>query len=241
MLAVNHVLLATSVTFGGSVLLETPFFLPFIIFVVVASLLPDIDHQGSEMSKLVPVINAAFPHRGVTHSVFAVAVFGGAMYFLSQYYTYFSIILLLMGFAGLYFLEKVAHKKLFSQKSLVMTFFSEKTTDIIVRVFTGVMSVLLFMATILIWNDLYRNEILVLLVAGYALHLVGDFVTKDGIPLLWPIKSRLGLKLFRTGGVIEGVISFLLVILNGVALFHFITMFEVYSMDYWSQYIQWVV
>jgi inner membrane protein len=241
MLAMNHVLLATGVTFAGSVLLEMPFFLPFIIFVAVAALMPDIDHKGSEMSKLVPVINAAFPHRGITHSLFAVAFFGGIMYILSQYYTYFSVILLILGIAGLYFLEKVAHKKLFNEKSIVMTFFSEKTTDTIVRIFTGIMSVLLFFAMILIWNDLYRDEIIILLVLGYAFHLVGDFVTKDGIPLLWPISKRLGLKLFRTGGPIEGVISFLLIILNGVFLFHFITLFEVHSMEYWNQYIQWII
>jgi len=241
MLAVNHVLLATSITVAGSVILDRQFFLPFIVFVVVASLLPDIDHKGSEMSKLVPVINAALPHRGVTHSIFAVGLFGVLMLLLSEYYTYFSIVLLILGIAGLYFLEKVASKKLFTGGNPIMTFFSPKTTRFIVRLFTGVMSVFLFLATILIWNDLYRGEIIGLLTIGYGLHLLGDFVTKDGIPLIWPFSNKVGLKLFRTGSTVEGVIGFILVIINILAIIQFIDHFDVGQSEYWANYIQWVV
>lgn len=241
MLAPNHVLLATSITFAGSIALDRAFFLPFIVFVVVASLLPDIDHQGSEMSKLIPIINLAFPHRGVTHSVFAVIVFGVLMYLLSDYYQYFSVILGVLSVMGLYFIEKIATKKIFTQKNPLMMFFTPLTTQVIVRLFVGVMSVFLFLAMILVWNDVYRSEIVTLLVIGYAAHLLGDWVTRDGIPLLWPFRTRLGLRLFRTGGVVEGIISVGLVVINCIALWQFVTYFGVSEQEYWNNYIRWVV
>jgi hypothetical protein len=46
MLAVNHIALATATVLGASLWLEQPFWPPLILFVVVGSLLPDIDHSG---------------------------------------------------------------------------------------------------------------------------------------------------------------------------------------------------
>lgn len=41
------------------------------------------------------------------------------------------------------------------------------------------------------------------LFAGYASHLVLDALTPEGVPLLWPLRIRIGLPLVRTGGVLE--------------------------------------
>ncbi|NJS41777.1 metal-dependent hydrolase [Candidatus Gracilibacteria bacterium] len=68
MLAINHVTLATAATFGASIYFDKPFFLPFIVFVTFSSLLPDVDHPGSEVSNYFPFVNKVFKHRGVTHS-----------------------------------------------------------------------------------------------------------------------------------------------------------------------------
>lgn len=43
---------------------------------------------------------------------------------------------------------------------------------------------------------------------GYALHLAGDAITKEGVPLMWPInKTRFRFGLILTGGRLEKVVS----------------------------------
>ena len=71
MLAVNHIALATATVLGASLWLEQPFWPPLILFVVVGSLLPDIDHSGSQLGKLVPWTSILLKHRGATHSLVA--------------------------------------------------------------------------------------------------------------------------------------------------------------------------
>lgn len=44
--------------------------------------------------------------------------------------------------------------------------------------------------------------------AGYLSHIMGDFVTHGGVPLLWPIKRRFSSPLtFLTGGVFERLLG----------------------------------
>lgn len=41
---------------------------------------------------------------------------------------------------------------------------------------------------------------------GWTFHWIGDAFTKAGVPVMWPVsKKRLGLPLFRTGGMVENV------------------------------------
>lgn len=50
-------------------------------------------------------------------------------------------------------------------------------------------------------------------VAGYLSHILGDFVTHGGVPLLWPIKRRFSSPLtFLTGGVFERLLAVALVL-----------------------------
>ena len=47
------------------------------------------------------------------------------------------------------------------------------------------------------------------LLCGVASHLVGDFLTKGGIPLFWPIKFRIAFPIaFVAGGVVESVVVY---------------------------------
>ena len=50
--------------------------------------------------------------------------------------------------------------------------------------------------------------------AGFGLHLVGDFLTKEGVPWLWPLKQKFGLGLLVTGGFLEKLLGFGLWICN---------------------------
>ncbi len=63
----------------------------------------------------------------------------------------------------------------------------------------------------------------VALVLGYVLHLFGDSLTEEGIPIFWPAKYHLGIPpiralRFRAGGWAEPIVVWLLVILVGVGL-----------------------
>lgn len=63
-------------------------------------------------------------------------------------------------------------------------------------------------------------------IIGYFSHLVMDSFTKEGVPWIFPIPVRLGIPplkylRMRTGGVIENVVVFpLLIFLNGYLLYH---------------------
>jgi len=63
----------------------------------------------------------------------------------------------------------------------------------------------------------------VALVLGYILHLFGDALTEEGIPIFWPNKFHLGFPpirslRFRAGSAAEPVVVWLLVILVGAGL-----------------------
>ena len=44
--------------------------------------------------------------------------------------------------------------------------------------------------------------------AGYFSHLFLDALTPEGVPLLWPLKVKIGLPLVKTGGMIEKLVVF---------------------------------
>lgn len=57
----------------------------FLTFVVLASILPDIDHPKSKIGKKVKIIGFLFEHRGFFHSVFALMLFSiPVFYFFNQ-------------------------------------------------------------------------------------------------------------------------------------------------------------
>jgi inner membrane protein len=63
----------------------------------------------------------------------------------------------------------------------------------------------------------------VALVLGYILHLFGDSLTEEGIPIFWPNKFHLGFPpiralRFRAGSITEPIVVWLLVILVGAGL-----------------------
>ena len=217
MLAINHVTLATAITFGASLYFERPFFLPFISFVVFAALLPDIDHPGSEISRTFPFVNKLLPHRGVSHSIVGSAVFAGILYFLLGQSTILSLVLIIAALIGVRYLHKLLDKRVGQLRNFSNGFFSNKQ--------------------VLIWKEQFRLEILTLLVVGYVAHIVGDFVTKDGVPIFWPFFGKIGLKLFRTGSNVEVFIGFCLLVANSYLIYLFWQKFNLSSQDYWLYYL----
>jgi membrane-bound metal-dependent hydrolase YbcI (DUF457 family) len=237
MLAINHVTLSTAMVFGASLYLDQPFFLPFIAFVVFATLLPDIDHGGSEVSKFFPFIHHALPHRGPTHSIVGVAIFGFGLQFLLGYSTILSVILLVASLIGVYYLEKLLEKRTVQIASKTKGFFSHKQVKLILKLTSAILVIFILSLMFLIWKERFRQEIVLLLTAGFAGHLLGDFITKDGIPLLWPIKIRMGLKLFRTGSWVEGFIGAILLAVNALLIYKFWNQFDLSNLAYWHGYL----
>jgi membrane-bound metal-dependent hydrolase YbcI (DUF457 family) len=237
MLALNHVTLATASILGVSLYLDQPFFLPFIVFVVFAALLPDIDHPNSEISNFFPYFNKLFPHRQITHSFLGVGVFAGGLYFLLGYSTILSIILLVAAFIGVHFLGKLMNRRIGQLKHVSGGFFSSKQIKLAVKIFELILNGFLISLLFLIWKDRFRLEILILLVFGYAAHIVGDFVTIEGVPLFFPIKLKQGLKLFRTGGNIESFIGVVLLFVNAYLIYKFWIQFDLSSTQYWVNYL----
>lgn len=43
---------------------------------------------------------------------------------------------------------------------------------------------------------------------GYFSHLLGDILSDSGIPLLWPMQARVGVKMCSTGSVIEYIVAY---------------------------------
>ncbi len=237
MLAINHVTLATALVLGVSLYYQVPFFLPCIIFVVFAALLPDIDHPNSEISNFFPHFNRLFPHRQITHSILGVGVFAGGLYFLLGHSLVLSVLLLVAAFIGVYFLGKLMNRRIGQLKHLSGGFFSTKQIQLAVRLFEIILNVFLVSLVFLIWKERLRLEILTLLVVGYIAHIVGDFVTIEGVPLFFPIRLCQGLRLFRTGGGVESCIGVILLLINAYLLHKFWVMFDLGSINYWRGYL----
>jgi inner membrane protein len=237
MLAINHVTLSTALTFGLSLWLDKPFFLPFIIFVAFATLLPDIDHPKSEISNFFPGINKVLPHRGITHSFLGIGLYCWLLTFLIQKDSTFTISLILGSMIGVYILGKIMIAKVNEINSLTKDFFSPKQMRAVIRSFTLVLDVFLLLLLFLVWKDQFRYEIAVLLTIGYIGHVIGDFITKDGIPLFWPFKLRNGLKIFRTGGGFESFLGLILFVGNFYLGYTFFNHFALGDQAYWQHYL----
>jgi inner membrane protein len=237
MLAVNHVTLSTSIALGLSLYFDQPFFLPFIIFVAFASLLPDIDHPKSEISNFFPGINKVLPHRGITHSILGIGLYCWLLVFLIQRDSSFTISMILGAMIGVYILGKIMESKAHQLNNLTKDFFSPNQMRVVIRSFTYFLDVFLLLLILLVWKDQFRYEIAVLLTIGYIGHVIGDFITKDGIPIFWPFKYRNGLKLFKTGGGFESLLGLVLFVANFWLGYQFYLKFGLNQPVYWENYL----
>jgi membrane-bound metal-dependent hydrolase YbcI (DUF457 family) len=235
-LAINHVSLGTAAALALSVYYNQPFFLPLIIFVVFSSLLPDIDHHNSEISQLVPVINRFFGHRQFTHSILGAGVFVTLSYFIFKPSVYITYALLVCGFIGIYYLHKLLINRAHQVDNLTYNFFSYKQLVLFSNIVTITLTVMGIVTAMTIWKSLLRDQITILLVIGYIGHIFGDWITKEGVPLFWPIKKFFGLRLFKTGGRFETFLGILLFGANCYLLYLFVVQFNVLSSTYWSTY-----
>jgi membrane-bound metal-dependent hydrolase YbcI (DUF457 family) len=235
MLALNHASLAVTCALGYSLYTNTPIFLPLLIFVVFAGVMPDIDHPNSELGKYFKPVGKILPHRGVTHSFLGTAIFLGLAYFLSSTDKVVMTVLVLAALFGWNLTKKIFKTHITSWDEKTRNLISSKQTEFIFAAFSYIINTALIIVLILIWRQEYGRQIFFLLGLGYLAHLIGDFVTIEGIPLFWPIKQKFGLRLFRTGGAIESLIGFILFFTNLYLIYKFCLQFNVISPEYWSK------
>jgi inner membrane protein len=234
MLAVNHAQLGVSVVLGLSLYYNQPFFLPLIIFVVFAAVLPDIDHPNSEVGKYFKPVGKVLPHRGVTHSLLGSAIAIYAIHVLTSYDRWFTSFLVIAALLGWNLTKKIMKEHILAIDNHTKSLVSEKQTEALLGILNFIINLFLLIVLVLLWRQEYGKVIFQLISIGYLTHLIGDFVTIEGIPLFWPIKQKFGLRLFRTGGAVEGGIGFLLFCLNTYLIYEFVIKYGLTSPQYWS-------
>ena len=235
MLAINHAQLGISVVVGASLYYNMPFFLPLIIFVVFAAVLPDIDHPGSEVGKYFKPVGMVLPHRGVTHSLLGSAIVIYTIHALISYDRIFTTFLVIGALFGWNITKKILKQHILAIDGHSRSLISSKQTEIVLGLMNFIINFFLLIVLVLLWKQEYGKVIFQLISIGYLSHLIGDFVTIEGIPLLWPIKYKFGLRLFRTGGAIEGAIGFMLFCLNSYLIYQFSVKYGIFNASYWTQ------
>lgn len=238
MLAINHVSLATAGILAASIYLNESFFLPLIIFVIFAALLPDIDHRNSEVSQLIPGIHRLFGHRSFTHSILGTLVFTILAYTILKPNVYITYTLLFAGFIGIYYLHKLLLQRVEEVDRYTNGFFSRKQLALFIKIATVALIIMAIIASLTVWKDLARDQIFILLTFGYISHILGDWITKEGVPLFWPWKKYFGLRLFRTGAGFEKFFGILLALANIYLTYIFWIQFQLSERSYWEEFIR---
>lgn len=237
MLAVNHALFGATSALIASVYFDKPLFLPVLILVIFASIIPDIDHPKSELGKFFKPIAKIIPHRGITHSILGFGIF----YYLinlvfnnyNQYFTYF----LLFGcFIGVYMFEKISKKYILKIDNYSLGALKEKHSLKLLKIFTFMLYISFTIMIFLVYNNTLRPQMLFFITLGYVSHIIGDFVTIEGVPLFYPFKKKFGLKLFKVGGIIENILGYSMVIGFVYLIYQYSISNPILSFEYWTQY-----
>jgi inner membrane protein len=239
MLAVNHALFSLNSALLISVHFNIEFYLPLLILTLFSGVLPDIDHPNSELGRYFKVVGKFLPHRGITHSLLGFGIFYFVLQFLfQQSHIYFTYFLIFCSFFGLYLGRKILRKQVLRLDDITKNLISPKQANYILEVLFFILNINLIILLLLVWNNELRNQIFQLLLIGYVSHLIGDFVTKEGIPVFYPLKNKLGLKLFKTGGLIEGLLGFIMFASLFYLLYLYGQKYDFYNVDYWLKFVK---
>lgn len=162
-----------------------------------AAMLPDLDHPGASMSRALGPITGLLArlvgflsggHRQGTHSILGVAVAVAV-----------SVGVILAGDVavglGLAFLASLA------LTALRVKFFKMTAVHTILCLIVGVA-----LTSLSIWDWVPVWSLPWAVGIGVMAHIVGDCLTKEGCPLLWPLPWRLAVLPLTTHGTIERLI-----------------------------------
>jgi membrane-bound metal-dependent hydrolase YbcI (DUF457 family) len=238
MLAINHATLAATTGLYLAVYQGYELYLPVLILIVFAGVLPDIDHPGSELGRWVKPVGKILPHRGITHSILGVGlVYFALNFFLKQDNAYFTYFLLIGSLFGVYLGEKIFKKHILNIDNITGKLVSAKQTEFILKIVVMILYFSLFILLLLVWNNQLREQIFFFINVGYISHLLGDFITIEGIPLFYPIKKKFGLKLFKTGSNFESFLGFCLFCSCFYLLYQYNIKSNFLQLEYWTKYL----
>jgi inner membrane protein len=61
-------------------------------------------------------------------------------------------------------------------------------------------------------NEHTQNQVVIACMIGYFSHILADILSDSGVPFFWPFQMRIGVKLCKSGGVLEHVIAYSLLV-----------------------------
>lgn len=193
----------------------------------IGSLIPDLDHPNSLLSKKLKPVSAIVRefahHRGITHTLVGWAGFG--------------ILSIIISFLCVHVLEKFnsTPEKIFvglmcgvvlaTSASFIMTSLKKHThlvskrqsSEVALAGFIVGMVVSFFLTDVVLG---YVEVYLIGMTLGYGAHILYDMFTITGVPLMYPISHvDVHLTNMKTGGAIEKIASAISIIVTIAALF----------------------
>lgn len=205
----------------------TTFTITTIIGGAIGSLLPDLDHPNSIISKkikpLSKIIREFAHHRGITHTLLGWITFG----VISLIVSYLSINYLI---GNINYYEKICMSIIGGAiASSTIAFIANsfnKYTHIVKKnkikkisalgFLFGFFLVLFFDKKVLEYVPIY----LLAMFLGYGIHILYDMFTVSGVPFLYPFSKKVfRFSRFKTGGIIEVIASVISIIITILALY----------------------
>jgi membrane-bound metal-dependent hydrolase YbcI (DUF457 family) len=211
--ALSGVLAATGTAYA--ITADVPTFVLLCTTLPGTALLPDIDHQDSTVSNVYGPVTRTFAlvlkHRKQTHSIPGVLVFSSLVYAAAEYANepvnspawWMSRSVLLVVLILIY----ASTLRLFKIKGWLDDFLPIPVCAVI----TYGEPWLLDLGV----QPFPFRDLPLLVALGMFVHILGDWVTKQPIPVLWPFSSRgSALGLFRAGGRFELMIVLPLILVG---------------------------
>lgn len=78
----------------------------------------------------------------------------------------------------------------------------------------GLHSLIAALGVGLVANLIWGTSVGMVVAVGYIAHLIGDMLTPSGVPLFWPLKVSVKIPLFKTGGVLERLVVYPLLLVG---------------------------
>lgn len=177
-----------------------------------SSLLPDVDHAKSTVSRTYGPLTRGFSklvgHRQITHSVPGVLGLGTALYgslAVRDGATVSEVPAVQLG------VEVASYAFVCVVLILVLAAFLRLFRDVPGRVgrwfrrsWLDDLAPIPFVGSVVIFSDLDLDYVPIAIMIGCVVHMLGDMITKMGLPIFWPISTRkYRLASIKAGGKIE--------------------------------------
>lgn len=206
-----------------------------LLVALIFSLLPDIDEPDSLISKYII-------SRQITKNLHRIILYAGNLlgFYLVYSFTHKLSFIFIFCMISTFILEKLVNQKRIRRISL--SFMLILTSAIFYyynfgwffiaiplilspipwlghRNITHSITSVIILYYLLTFTEM-PSTIIIHAVAGYSSHLIGDFLTKQGIPLFYPFsKKRYGLRIMSTGSKMGNFVELLIIVLVFITIY----------------------